>query len=50
MPHQQAQAFTVAHNPQKALADWGAASNLFYTMGDSRLVHGAKTFGDYISN
>ena len=33
----------MAHNPQKALADWGAASNLFYTMGDSRLVHGAKT-------
>ena len=26
MPHQQAQAFTVAHNPQKALADSGAAS------------------------
>ena len=26
MPHQQAQAFTVAHNPQKALADCGAAS------------------------
>ena len=25
MPHQQAQAFTVAHNPQKALADSGAA-------------------------
>ena len=23
MPHQQAQAFTVAHNPQKALADCG---------------------------
>ena len=38
MPHQQAQAFTVAHNPQKALADWGAASNLFYTMGDTRLL------------
>ena len=45
MPHQQqkALALTVAHNPPKALADWGAASNLFYTMGDSRLVHGAKT-------
>ena len=25
MPHQQAQAFTVAHNPQKALAVCGAA-------------------------
>ena len=25
MPHQQAQAFTVAHNPLKALADSGAA-------------------------
>ena len=29
MPHQQqkALALTVAHNPQKALADWGAASH-----------------------
>ena len=53
MPHQQAQAFTVAHNPQKALADWGAASNLFYTMGDTRLLSSLpwrKAFSDYIFN
>ena len=53
MPHQQAQAFTVAHNPQKALADCGAAFLSIWTMGDSCLLslhHGAKTFGDYISN
>ena len=51
MPHQQAQAFTVAHNPQKALADCGAASLCFapcVTPVFSRLFHGAKTFGDYI--
>ena len=51
MPHQQAQAFTVAHNPQKALADCGAASLCFApweTPVCSRLFHGAKTFGDYI--
>ena len=53
MPHQQAQALTVAHNPQKALADCGAASLCFApweTPVCSRLFHGAKTFGDYISN
>ena len=55
MPHQQqkALALTVAHNPQKALADWGAASNLFYTMGDTRLLSSLpwrKAFSDYIFN
>ena len=42
-----------AHNPQKALADWGAASNLFYTMGDTRLLSSLpwrKAFSDYIFN
>ena len=42
-----------AHNPQKALADWGAASNLFYTMGDTRLLSSLpwrKAFSDYIIN
>jgi hypothetical protein len=29
MPHQQAQALAVAHNPQKALADCGVASLYF---------------------
>ena len=53
MPHQQAQAFTVAHNPQKALADCGAAFLSVLHMETpvcSRLFHGAKTYGDYISN
>jgi len=53
IPHQQAQAFTVAHNPQKALADCGAASVCFApweTPVCSRLFHGAKTFGDYYFN
>ena len=53
MPHQQAQALTVAHNPQKALADCGAASLCFApweTPVCSRLFHGAKTFfGDYLA-
>ena len=38
---------------QKALADWGAASNLFYTMGDTRLLSSLpwrKAFSDYIFN
>ena len=42
-----------AHNPQKALADCGAASLCFApweTPVCSRLFHGAKTFGDYILN
>ena len=40
-------------NAQKALADWGAASNLFYTMGDTRLLSSLpwrKAFSDYIFN
>ena len=53
MPHQQAQAFTVAHNPQKALADCGAALSLCLNHG--RLLSALsppwrKTFSDYISN
>ena len=42
-----------AHNPQKALADCGAASLClapWETPVCSRLFHGAKTFGDYILN
>ena len=38
---------------EKALADWGAASNLFYTMGDTRLLSSLpwrKAFSDYIFN
>ena len=45
MPHQQAQAFTVAHNPLKALADCGAACLSDWTMGDScllSLLHGGR--------
>ena len=50
MPHQQAQAFTVAHNPQKALADSGAAS---LCLNHGRLLSALsppwrKTFSDYI--
>ena len=41
---------SVSFLSQKALADWGAASHYLapWTMGDSRLVHGAYRFGDYI--
>ena len=44
MPHQQAQAFTVAHNPQKALTDCGAAC-LSVPLEDScllSLLHGGR--------
>ena len=50
MPHQQAQAFTVAHNPQKALCRlWG----LSLCLNHGRLLSALsppwrKTFGDYI--
>ena len=49
MPHQQAQALTVAHNPLKALADSGAAS-LCCTPWETPASSMARRLADYILN